>query len=184
MPTYIRAKAPGGTFFFTVVTHRRRKILTRPESREILRVVLAEVRREHPFAIDAWVLLPDHLHCLWTLPEGDNDFSRRWGLIKARFSQKARSWFHQEGWMTDSRERHRESAIWQRRFWEHQIRDEDDLQKHFDYIHWNPVKHGLVSRAGDWPYSTFHRYLAQGWYSPDWGSNIAFDHKKDDLFGE
>jgi putative transposase len=165
-----------------VVTYRRRKILTEPESRLALREVIYEVRQKYSFAIDAWVLLPDHLHCIWTLPEGDADFSRRWGLIKAKFSRRARTLLHYDHLMTDSKEYHRECTIWQRRFWEHQIRDEDDLRKHLDYIHYNPVKHGLVVNVADWPYSTFHRFVRQGFYPPNWGENIAFDPEH--IFGE
>jgi putative transposase len=162
MPTFIRSEKPGGTFFFTLVTYRRRKLLTKPESRKILREVILEVSREYPFTVDAWVLLHDHLHCIWTLPEGDGDFSKRWGLIKAGFSRKVKPLLHRTDWMTDSKERHRENTIWQRRFWEHQIRDDEDLHTHLDYTHFNPVKHGLVENVADWPYSTFHRYVRQG----------------------
>jgi putative transposase len=173
MPTFIRSSEPGGTFFFTVVTYRRRRILTNPDSRLILREVISGVRRQYPFIVDAWVLLPDHLHCIWTLPEGEGDFSKRWGLIKAGFSRRAKPLFHKTTWMSDSQERHRENTIWQRRFWEHQIRDEADLHRHLDYIHFNPVKHGLVATPTDWPYSTFHRYVQQGLYSPHWGENLT-----------
>jgi putative transposase len=173
MPTFIRSEKPGGTFFFTVVTYRRRRILTKPDSRLILREVISGVRREYPFIVDAWVLLPDHLHCIWTLPEGEGDFSKRWGLIKAGFSRRAKPLLHKAAWMTDSKERHRENTIWQRRFWEHQIRDEADLHRHLDYIHYNPVKHGLVERVLDWPHSTFHRYVKQGLYPVNWGENIT-----------
>ena len=172
MPTFIRSGKPGGTFFFTVVTYRRRRILAKPDSRLILREVISGVRREYPFIVDAWVLLPDHLHCIWTLPEGEGDFSKRWGLIKAGFSRRAKPLLHKTAWMTDSKERHRENTIWQRRFWEHQIRDEADLHRHLDYLHYNPVKHGLVANAADWPHSTFHRYVKQGLYPANWGENI------------
>ena len=145
MPSYLRAKTPGTKFFFTVVTYGRREILTGPISRQILREVIKEVRQRYPFEIDAWVLLPDHLHCLWTLPAGDEDFSKRWGLIKAGFSRKAKEILHRQELMTDSKERHRENTLWQRRFWEHQIRNEKDFERHFDYIHYNPVKHGIVN---------------------------------------
>jgi putative transposase len=172
----------GGTFFFTVVTYRRRKILTTPESISILRKVISEVRREYPFSIDGWVLLPDHMHCIWTLPEGDDDYSRRWGLIKAGFSRGAKTLFHRDNLMTRSKEYHRESTIWQRRFWEHQIRGEKDLHAHLDYLHYNPVKHGMVINVADWPYSTFHRYVNQGLYPANWGENISFE--SDNNFGE
>ena len=175
MPSFIRLQNPGGTFFFTLVTYRRRKILTQPESRMILREVIIEVRREHQFTVDAWVLLPDHLHCIWTLPKEDGNFSKRWGLIKAGFSRKAKPLLHRKAWMTDSKDRHRENTIWQRRFWEHQVRDDEDLHRHLDYIHYNPVKHRLVTNPADWPYSTFHRYSKQGLYPPNWGENLTWE---------
>jgi putative transposase len=140
-----------------------------------LREVVKEVRQRHPFEIDAWVLLPDHLHCLWTLPAGDEDFSKRWGLIKAGFSRKAKEILHRQELMTDSKERHRENTIWQRRFWEHQIRDDRDFERHCHYIHYNPVKHGLVNMVRDWPFSTFHRYVLKGFYSADWGAAVPSD---------
>jgi putative transposase len=159
----------GATYFFTVVTHQRQAILNKPESRTILRQVIDEVRKQHPFAIDAWVLLPDHLHCMWTLPKGDADYSKRWGIIKARFTKQAKHLFECDEQLSNSRQQHRESAVWQRRFWEHQIRDEVDYQRHMDYIHFNPVKHGLVKEVNAWPYSTFHRYVRKEIYAKDWG---------------
>ena len=126
-----------------------------------------EVQSTYPFNIDAWVLLPEHLHCIWTLPEGDTDFSKRWGLIKADFSKKLiRS----------------ATPIWQNRFWEHLIRDDRDLQRHLDYIHYNPVKHGLVDSPKDWPSSTFHRYVEKGLYPANWGEGVSF--QSTDKFGE
>jgi putative transposase len=182
MSTYRRISVPGGTYFFTVVTYRRQKFLTEPKSRQILREVIDEVRENHPFTIQAWVLLPDHIHSLWTLPAGDANFSQRWGLIKAKFSQRVKGFLHKEEWQTASQIRQRESAIWQRRFWDHLIRDDADFQMHFDYIHFNPVKHGLVSRTKDWPYSTFHRYVREGIYPEDWGDAGSF--ASTDIFGE
>jgi len=145
MPNYRRSTTTGATYFFTVVTHRRQPILVQPESRKILRQVIEEVKQQHPFTIDAWVLLPDHLHCMWTLPEGDADYSKRWGMIKARYTKQTKPIFSCDMQLNNSKQRHRESAIWQRRFWEHQIRDETDFQRHADYIHYNPVKHGLTT---------------------------------------
>jgi putative transposase len=173
MSNYRRAQTPGGSYFFTVVTYRRRPLLTHAESRRILHNVIAQVRSEYPFQVDAWVLLPEHLHCIWTLPPGEADFSKRWGLIKAGFSKQARDLFRREAWINPSRAKHRESTIWQRRFWEHQIRNEEDFNRHIDYIHWNPVKHGHVARVADWPYSTFHRFVEKGIYSLDWGGGEA-----------
>ena len=172
MVTYRRADIPGGTYFFTVVTYKRRKIFTLPTARTFLRQAVLDVRRQYPFTIDAWVLLPDHLHCIWTLPPGDSDFSGRWGRIKAGFSKQAKELLYDKGLLSRSRMKKRESTIWQRRFWEHVIRDERDLRIHMDYIHYNPVKHGLVQQVCDWPYSTFHRLVDKGVYPCDWGTDI------------
>ena len=157
MSNYRRAKTPGGSYFFTVVTYRRQPLLTLAESRAIPRSMIRETRQKHPFVIDAWVLLPEPLHCIWTLPPGDTDYSTRWGIIKGGFSKQARKLFQRPEWINRSKAKHRESTIWQRRFWEHEIRDQDDFNRHFDYIHWNPVKHRQVAPAIDWPYSTFHQ---------------------------
>jgi putative transposase len=173
MANYRRAKASGGTFFFTVVTYRRRPILDHRESRVALRDVIEDVRQWHPFSIDAWVLLPDHLHCIWTLPKDSSDFSTRWGLIKSGFTRRTKDLFHINKWMNDSRSNHRESTVWQRRFWEHQIRSDEEYQAYMDYIHYNPVKHGHVKRVLDWPYSTFHRHVRAGIYPMDWGGTIG-----------
>jgi len=137
--------------------------------RVALRDAIAAVRAERPFTIDAWVLLPDHLHCLWTLPEGDADFSMRWMLIKRAVSLACRADFHRDDWLTAAQRRRGESSLWQRRFWEHRIRDGADFAHHADYLHFNPVKHGLTANVADWPYSTFHRYAQNGIYPPDWG---------------
>jgi putative transposase len=168
MSRYRRSDIPGGTYFFTVVTYRRRNILIEPESRTILREVINSVKQRHPFIINAWVLLPDHLHSIWTLPPGDHNYSKRWGLIKAGFSKQAKNLFHREEWMNESKTRRKESTIWQRRYWEHQIRNSEDYQRHMDYLHFNPVKHGLVKRVIDWPYPTFHRHVKNGVYPEDW----------------
>ena len=133
MANYRRARTPGGTFFFTVVTYRRRRLFHKPESRDILREVIQDVRQRHPFTIDSWVLLPEHMHCIWTLPEENFDFSMRWSLIKSGFSKRAKTLYHVDERMNDSKKKHRETTIWQRRFWEHQIRDEDEYQVYMDY---------------------------------------------------
>ena len=172
MANYRRARTAGGTFFFTVVTYRRRRLFHKQESRDILREVIQDVRQRHPFIIDSWVLLPEHMHCIWTLPEDSFDFSMRWSLIKSGFSKRAKTLFHVDEWMNDSKQKHRETTIWQRRFWEHQIRDDEEYRAYMDYIHFNPVKHGLVNRVFDWPYSTFHRCVRSGIYPDDWGSGI------------
>lgn len=168
MSRYRRATTPNTSYFFTVVAYRRQPILCDEPIRNALRTAIEAVRLTHPFTIDAWVLLTDHLHCIWTLPEGDADFSTRWAVIKRAVSLACRERYHHAEWMTDSKRKHRESTIWKRRFWEHQIRDEADFNRHADYIHFNPVKHGNVSRVSDWPYSTFHRYVRDGIYISDW----------------
>ncbi len=182
MANYRRARASGGTFFFTVVTYRRRPVFDRPESRLALREVTQNVRQRHPFSIDAWVLLPEHLHCIWTLPKDSSDFSLRWGLIKSGFSKRTKALFHVKEWMNHSKLNHRESTLWQRRFWEHLIRSDEEYKAYMDYIHYNPVKHGYVKRALDWPYSTFHRYVKSGIYPEHWGGTIGEGHEHP--FGE
>ncbi len=172
MPRYLRSR-DGTSYFFTLVTNARRPILCDIEVRAALKNALSKVRLKRPFRIDAFVLMPDHLHCIWTMPDGDADFSSRWKIIKGSVAVACRSYCREDGLLSLSRQRHRESTFWQRRFWEHQIRDENDFERHADYIHFNPVKHGLANRAVDWPYSTFHRYVAQGIYVPDWGGGDA-----------
>jgi putative transposase len=173
MSHYRRAKVTGGTYFFTVNTFRRLPVLTEEPVRLALREAIRITRATHPFSIEAWVLLPDHLHCIWTLPEGDADFSVRWSTIKRHVSKTCAAQFGVRE-LSDSRVQRRESGLWQRRFWEHLIRDDADFERHADYIHWNPVKHGLVQRACDWPYSTFHRFVQDGAYTNDWGLAPSF----------
>ncbi len=168
MPEYRRANVPGGTYFFTANTYRRRKFLTDEPFRNALRDGIEMARTTLPFTIVAWVLMPDHLHCIWRLPEGDADFSRRWAIIKLAVSRQCGHLIKADAVLSESKLARHESVVWQRRFWEHQIRDELDLQRHVDYIHFNPVKHGYVACVSDWPYSTFHRYVQQGMYPPDW----------------
>jgi putative transposase len=168
MPNYRRANIAGGTYFFTVNTLRRIPVLTEEPVREALREAIQQTQQTAPFTIDAWVLLPDHLHCIWTLPQGDADFSMRWSAIKRYVSRQCGEKFGIDN-LSASRTRRNESGLWQRRFWEHQIRDDADFARHADYIHWNPVKHGLVALAIEWPYSTFHRFVRKGVYLTDWG---------------
>ena len=181
MSTYRRSNTAGGTYFFTVVTHQRQPFLCHPDVREALRQAIHHTRQSHPFTIDAWVLLPDHIHAIWTLPPDDADFGKRWGLIKSQVSKACSERLHNPSLMTPSKIKHGESTIWQRRFWEHQIRDEADFSHHMNYVHINPVKHGLVQRVSDWPYSTFHRYVKQGIYPQDWGNNLEIPSQN---FGE
>ena len=168
MPNYRRSNTRGGTYFFTVVTHHRQPILCNENIRNALRRAIIDTRREHPFGIDGWVLLPDHMHCIWTLPPDDRDYGMRWARIKRHVSKHCGTIFHRSELKSPSRKRRHESTLWQRRFWEHRIRDDRDFQTHMDYIHFNPVKHGIVKQVRDWPYSTFHRYVRRGVYSPDW----------------
>ena len=161
MSNYRRYYRAGGYYFFTVVTYQRRGILTSEVSRALLRQVWDEVKFERPFETVAVCLLPDHLHCIWELPENDSDYSTRWASIKARFTKSYLAKGGKEGLRNLSRKRSGEGAVWQRRFWEHRIRDQRDLQNHVDYIHYNPVKHQLVQRAEDWPYSTYKKYMSE-----------------------
>jgi len=171
MPRYRRAH-DGQTYFFTLVSFRRRPILCSSPIRHALRAALIEVRQRRPFDIDAWVLMPDHLHCIWTLPTDDHDFSTRWALIKRLVAHSCADGVD-DGWRpTPSRVKHRDSIIWQRRFHEHQIRDERDFERHADYLHFNPVKHGHAGSAAAWPFSTFHRYVKEGLYPVDWGGTV------------
>ncbi len=166
MPQYIRAFVPGGTFFFTVVTlERRLQLLTRHITR--LHQAFAAVRAQKPFVMNAVVIMPDHLHCIWTLPTDDADFSSRWQAIKSRFSRALPACEH----VSPRRAKKGERGIWQRRFWEHVIRDELDFERHADYIHYNPVKHGHARTVAAWPHSSFHRYVARGLYPLDWAGN-------------
>jgi len=215
MPNYRRSVVPGGTYFFTVVTHQRRKNLCNDDMRDALHSAIRSTQAKWPFLIDAWVLLPDHLHAIWTLPRNDRDYSARWSMIKRLVTQQVgfTSSYGAHGapyngdsgghgaadisasrllptvgcavrtnsppnkakcnqpCQSESRKKRREGHLWQRRFWEHLVRDEGDLNRCRDYLHWNPVKHGQVSRVADWPYSTFHRFVRKGWYPVDWGGD-------------
>jgi putative transposase len=170
---YRRSRVKGAAFFFTVVTHGRRRFLCDEANIKLIRESLQHVINRHPFTVDAFVLLPDHLHCIWTLPENDADFSMRWRQIKSYFSRK----YHDEckGGQAEVPLSTGKQAIWQHRFWEHQIRDENDFVKHVEYIHFNPVKHGLANSPKAWPHSTFHRFVQQGIYPGDWGADKAID---------
>jgi len=174
MPDYRRAWHPGGTYFFTVnLLHRQgNDLLTRHIA--LLRQSIRSVRERHPFHIHGWVVLPEHLHCVIELPQGDADFATRWRLIKMQFSKEMP---HGEK-LSAVRIRRGERGIWQRRYWEHLIRNEEDCRAHMDYVHINPVKHGLVKRVADWPYSTFHHLVAEGVYPLDWtgGEEIALGY--------
>jgi putative transposase len=169
MSSYRRFRE-GRVYFFTVVTAARAKILTTELARDCLRKAIAAVRREHPFEIIAFALLPDHLHTVWTLPAGDSDYSTRWKLIKSRFTSV---WLKAGGPVqatSFSRKQKGEHGVWQRRFFEQTCRDDADLKRCVDYIHVNPLKHGLVERVCDWPWSSFHRFVEEGEYPSNWGN--------------
>ena len=169
MPKYRRAYFPGGTFFLTLVTYHRTPLFSQPENIARLRTALAKLRKEKPFEITGAVILPDHLHFLWTLPPGDTAYSYRVSRLKVLFTRSLRGTNSLPKNVSASRRKHRESNVWQRRFWEHLIRDELDLEKHLDYIHYNPVKHGLVSCPHKWQYSSFTRFVERGEYLNNWG---------------
>jgi putative transposase len=163
---YRRNFVPGGSYFFTVnLAERRLSLLT--EYIDLLRRTFREVRTRHPFRIEAAVILPEHLHMIWTLPEDDADFALRWRLIKSGFSHALPGGER----ISASRATRGERGIWQRRYWEHTLRDENDFARHLDYIHFNPVKHGHAARVRDWPYSSFRRWVRLGGYPEDWAGD-------------
>lgn len=167
MPQYRRARVEGGCFFLTLVTYKRRALFASAEAVGVVREALRAVQGERPFVVQAAVIMPDHLHFLWKLPTADGDFSKRVGRFKVEVTRALKA-----GWarptVSSSRERHRESAVWQRRFWEHTIRDEDDWRRHMDYIHYNPVHHGLVKCPHEWPFSSFSRWVERKGYEKNW----------------
>ena len=172
---YRRSNISGASYFFTVNLAERDKTLLVDHVAH-LREVIKSVKGNHPFVIDAMVIMPDHLHAIWTLPEGDADFSTRWGLVKSGFSRGIPN----DERISKSRCLKGERGIWQRRFWEHLILNDEDYQRHVDYIHYNPVKHGYVTMPSAWPWSSLHRYIKQGVIAPDWAT-VA---QSDGSFGE
>ena len=168
MPNFKRNFQPGGTYFFTVVTHGRRHIL-QDGGIALLRRAIRECLDEYPFTIDTMVVLPDHLHAIWTLPEGDAQYPKRWGKIKSKFTKAWLASGGTEGRVTPAHQREGRRGVWAPRFWEHTIRDERDLKRHMDYIHFNPVKHRYVRCPHEWPASSFHRSVQRGLYEADWG---------------
>ncbi|MFZ1924026.1 MAG: transposase [Xanthobacteraceae bacterium] len=175
MVRYRRNFVAGGIFFRTAtLADRRSKLLT--EHIGALRAAIIRTRRGHPFVTDAIVVLPDHLHIVMTLPAGDADFSNRLSLIKRQFTTAVAA-----AGVTIARHGNGELVLWQRRFWEHTIRDERDFERHVDYIHFNPVKHGLVARVRDWPHSSFHHCVRRGLLAEDWGGDTQHSNEG---FGE
>ncbi len=166
MRTYKRLRIQGGTYFFTLTLAERRgnDLLVRHIS--ALRTAFRRTLVDHPAAVEAIVVLPDHLHCIWRLPAGDDDFPTRWRLIKSRFSRAIPPGEP----ICASRARRSERGLWQRRYWEHVIRDERDFRQHMNYIHYNPVKHGYVDNPKDWPFSSLHRLVANGLYEEGWAA--------------
>ncbi|WP_374498143.1 REP-associated tyrosine transposase [Vogesella indigofera] len=176
---YRRALLAGASYFFTVVTEQRRPVFAAEKEVNLLRDVFREVRQRYPFQIDAAVVMPDHLHCIWTLPAGDADYALRWRLIKTGFTKACdASW---RGPPPAARQSKGQQAVWQNRYWEHLLRDDDDFRRHVEYIHYNPVKHGLVAHVRDWPYSSFLRYVHDGLYPLEWGADWVMT---DDLGAE
>ena len=175
MPNYRRAWCPGGTFFFTVNLFDRRKNDLLVRHIDLLKQTIRTVKHRHPFEIHAWVVLPDHMHCILELPENDSDYPLRWRLIKMGFSKS----LPKEEYLSPVRKKRGERGIWQRRYWEHLIRDDEDYKAHMDYIHINPVKHGLTENVSDWPHSTFHHLVKESVYPRDWagGSEVLLDYR-------
>ncbi len=170
MPNYRRAKVEGATYFFTInLLERRSRLLV--EHIDALHEALEWVSAVHPIQVDAWVVMPEHMHAVWTLPPGDHNYALRWSSIKRRFSKTLPATEHRSAVRIARGER----GIWQRRYWEHLIRDDDDYARHVDYIHYNPVKHGWVKRVTDWPHSSFRRFVDEGVYPLDWGGGAAVE---------
>lgn len=167
MSRYRRMRIDGGVFFFTVVLADRSSTLLVDHIAR-LRHVHESVRKRLPFQVVAVCVLPDHIHAVWALPEGDSNYPLRWSLIKSGFSRGLAA----DAVRSPSKIAKRERGLWQRRYWEHTIRDDADLERHVAYVHFNPVKHGYVTRAGEWPHSSFHRYVCEGVLPADWAGDL------------
>lgn len=183
MPEYRRLRLNGSCIFITLVTFNRACILVEPKALQLLRHVWKKVEKRLPFLTNAVCILLDHIHMLITLPENDSDYSTRVREIKRLFTRYYKNSMEVTAPRSASRIQKREATVWQRRFWEHTIRDEQDFENHFDYIHFNPVKHGYVMCVGDWEWSSFHRYVKLGVYETDWGEGFVLSDKTLD-FGE
>lgn len=175
MPNYRRAYIPGGTFFFTLKSERNAPIFRARKTIRSLGCIIRKTKQKWPFQINAIVLLPDHLHAIWTLPHGDADYSTRWAWLKKEFTKGYLAAGGYEQFTSHSRKMNRRRGVWQRRFWEHTIEDEDDFERHFDYIHYNPVKHGYVRSPYEWKWSSFHRWVNARVYPHEWGSCEELD---------
>lgn len=176
MADYRRAKSTAGYYFFTVNLNNRNLPLLTVQI-NLLRESFRYVKQRHPFTLDAMVVLPDHLHCIWILPPNDFKYSMRWRQIKSYFSRH----LPVDESLNESRQKKGERGIWQRRYWEHAIRDEEDYQRHLNYIHINPVKHGYCQSPHEWPYSSFHKFKRAGLYDENWARTIQ---NVEDCFGE
>jgi putative transposase len=174
MSNYIRSQEAGATYFFTLTLAKRNTSLL-VDHIDLLRLAYQRTNTLYPFNTIAVCILPDHIHAIWQMPSDNGDYALRWRMIKSQFSRN----FSANEQRSSSKIKHREKGIWQRRYWEHQIRDDVDMQRHVDYIHYNPVKHGLVSQVKDWPHSTFHKHVALGMVDENWG---GYDEKG--VFGE
>jgi putative transposase len=168
MPNYRRAYVPGGSFFFTLVTYERVPVFADDRGRRFLGDLLRAAKVRWPFTINALVLLPEHLHAIWSLPSGDTAYSTRWAWIKKEFTKEWLKLGGAEKSVTAGDRRERRRGVWQGRFWEHTLESEDDFDRHFDYVHYNPVRHNLVRFPRDWPWSSFHRWVRAGVYPEDW----------------
>ena len=171
MPNYRRAYVPGGSFFFTLVTHRRAQLFADARGRNLLGSMFRRCLLKWPFTLNALVLLPEHLHAIWSLPPGDVEYPKRWGWIKKEFTKEWLAAGGCEEQISDARRREKRRGVWQPRYWEHTREDEDDYERHFDYLHFNPVKHGHVQCPRDWRdwrWSSFHRWVKAGVYPSHW----------------
>jgi putative transposase len=178
MPEYRRVFQKGGVYFLTLVTYKRQDIFSSFEARKILHAAIDHVQKYHPFTILAYCVVPNHIHFLWELPENDADYSMRISQIKRRFSIRYSEKIIDPIPKSTSQKKRRELTIWQRRFYEHFIRDEEDLNRHIDYIHYNPVHHGYVASVCDWADSSFYDYVNQGYYDLLWGNEYDIDEKR------
>jgi putative transposase len=175
MPTYVRWRESGATYFFTVVTYNRSRFLTTAAARQCLRQSILSVQEKWPFEMPVSVLLPDHLHCIWRLPEREDNYPLRWRRIKEMFTRSFLKLGGREARVSDSQRREQRRGYWQPRYWEHLIRNEEEYLAYRDYIHLNPVKHSLVREPEDWPWSSIHQHLRNGWLEPEWKCRTPID---------
>jgi putative transposase len=182
MPDYRRIFIEGGTYAFTVVTHHRQPLFLDSTNLDILFTAIQKTQQLYPFDQIAYCILPDHIHCIWTLPIGDSNYPIRWKLIKSKFSKLYQDTYGLCQSSIKSRIKRGEVAIWQRRFWEHTIKDDDDLYNHINYIHYNPIKHGYVDNPIEWKWSSYSKFEMDGYYPDPWKEFSKIDVKRD--YGE